>query len=146
MLSSDRFHRIYRQSAIYDLALAAPFATPPTAWAAWWATDGLAQGLGLAALPPLDPHAMMFANFFGTIVTLWGLLRLRLDQPSLARWDAVGRVFFALAMAVALWRGANPLLWPLLVLELGWAALQLAPVSGKAWGDPGGAVSKASPM
>lgn len=136
MLSPTRFHQIFRASAIYDLSLSVPFAIAPGVALVWWAMDAIGQSLGLAPLTPLDPHGVMFANFFGTIVTLWSILRLRLDLPALARWDAAGRMFFSLAMAVALANGASPLLWPLLGLEMLWAIAQLLPVTDRPWSDP----------
>ena len=136
MLSPHHFHRIFRLSAFYDIALSSPFATVPGVAAVWWGLGALSQPLGLAPLSPLDAHGMMFANFFGSIVTLWSLLRLKLDLAWLARWDAVGRLAFSLGMALALAQGASPLLWPMLVLEMLWAVLQLLPVTGRRWRNP----------
>lgn len=132
MINQNQLHRIYRASAIYDLVLSAPFAVAPGVWAVWAAMNTLSALAGLPALAPLDSHGMMFANFFGTIVTLWSVLRLYLDRTELARWDAVGRLSFSLAMAVALANGASPLLWPVLVIEMLWAVLQLLPLRSAA--------------
>lgn len=128
MISEATLRRIYRASAVYDLALSAPFALPWGVDLTWSLLTRLSPALGLPAPAPLDPHATLFAGFFGSIVTLWSLLRLHLNEPRLARWDAAGRLSFSLAMATAIGRGASPLLWPLLALELGWAVLQLLPV------------------
>lgn len=124
MLSQTTFHRLYRLSAWYDLAMSAPFALAPTAALLW---SGLGA-LGLVPAAALDAHAMLFANFFGSIVTLWSILRLRLNQPALARWDAMGRLSFSLAMATALAQGGSPALIPILAAEMAWAVLQLLPV------------------
>jgi hypothetical protein len=137
MFTPTGFHRLYRLSAIYDILLSAPFALYPGAHLVLWALDRLSTILGLAPIPPLDPLGMMYANFFGTVVTIWGILRLKLDLPWLARWDAVGRMTFSLAMATALANGATPILWPVLAIELTWGLLQLLPVKGRPWRDPG---------
>lgn len=136
MLSPIHFHRIYRLSAFYDLVLSAPFAVLPGALAVTWVLNAISAALGLEPIPPLDPLGMMYANFFGTVVTIWSLLRLKLDQPWLARWDAVGRILFSLAMVLALARGATPILWPILAVELTWGVLQLLPVRGRSWPKP----------
>lgn len=133
MLSQPTFHRIFRASAFYDLVVSAPFALAPGVWAIWAGLNALTNAMGLQPLPPLDSHGMMFANFFGSIVTLWSLLRLKLNADWLARWDAMGRVSFSVAMMVALTHGASPVLWPMLVLEILWGILQLLPVQGQRW-------------
>ena len=128
MLTESQFHRIFRASAWYDLALSSPFAVAPGVALIWWLFNALHAFVGLPPMAPLEPHGMMFANFFGTVVTIWALVRLRLDLPILARYDAGGRALFALAMAVALANGASPMLWGFLVAEASWAVAQLLPV------------------
>jgi hypothetical protein len=136
MLSPSRFRRIFRASAQYDLALSAIFAVAPGVALVWWGMGLLSPLLGLAPPAPLDANAIMFANFFGTVVTIWAVVRLRFDLPVLARYDAAGRLFFALAMITALTNGASPILWAFLIVETLFAMAQLLPVTGRSWSNP----------
>lgn len=82
--------------------------------------------LGLGALPDLASHTMLFANFFGTVVVVWSLVRLVWNDTRLAIYDGVGRVFFSVWMGVALYSGITPLVWLFLVPEVLFAVLQIA--------------------
>lgn len=128
MLTQHLYHRLYRVSAWYDLAVTWPFATPLTLWLYW---EGVMQPLsaasGLPALPALDPHAVLFANFFGTVVLIWSVVRLKLNDVRLALYDGIGRAAFSAWMIYALSQGVTPLVWVFLLPELGFAILQLAP-------------------
>ncbi|GLS81569.1 hypothetical protein GCM10007893_23820 [Paracoccus marinus] len=132
MLEPARMNRIYRVSAWYDLAVALPFATPMFLAVAWAALQWVHLAAGLPALPDLDAHGALFANFFGTIVALWAIVRLRSGDPAYARFDAVGRWLFSAWMAVALAHGATPLLWGFLAVELAFGVLQSLPVRSAA--------------
>ncbi|MDC0738576.1 hypothetical protein N6L24_09810 [Cognatishimia sp. SS12] len=132
MLSQRQFHRIYRLSAWYDLIVTWPFATPITL-ALFWSSMGTAHdALGLAPLPALDTYAVLFANFFGTVVLIWSVLRLRLNDVRLARYDAVGRWSFSAWQLYALSQGASPILWGFLIAEVIWAILQSLPLRKEA--------------
>ncbi|MFO0695925.1 MAG: hypothetical protein U0230_20350 [Polyangiales bacterium] len=135
MLERESFHRIYRASAWYDLWVSTPFALAPVVALVWPLFDLLQQRMTGRPLPPLDPHGMLFANFFGSVVLVWSLVRLRYDDPRLARFDAVGRVLFTIAMLRALAYGAMPLLYGFVVVEAVFGLLQLAPVRGSAWSE-----------
>lgn len=128
MLTKTAYHRFYRFSAWYDLLVTWPFAMPFTL-ALYWGPlmGGLTDILGLSPLPALDPHAVLFANFFGTVVLIWSVVRLRLNDPALALYDGIGRAAFSLWMINALMHGATPLLWAFLVPEIIFAILQLVP-------------------
>ena len=132
MLSHAQFHRLYRISAWYDLLITWPYATAFTLALLWQLMDGLHASFGLPPLLVLSPYAILFGNFFGTIVVLWSLLRLKLDDPQLARWDAVGRWMFSAWMINALLNGASPLIGVFLTLELGFAVLQSLPIRREA--------------
>ena len=129
MLSPPLFHRIYRASAWYDLIVTLPFTTPLTLAGVWWVWGMIHSSAGLAPLPPLATYAVLFGNFFGTVVVLWSVLRLRLNDARLARYDAVARWLFSAWMLWALFHGASPLLWGFLVVELSFAILQSLPVT-----------------
>ena len=128
MLTNSIHHRIYRISAWYDLLVSWPFAMPLTL-GLYWTTilTPLCNALGLPPLTDLDPHAVLFGNFFGTIVVLWSILRLRQDNPRLAVWDGVGRIAFSVWMLWALMQGVTPLIWAFLIPEIAFAILQLIP-------------------
>lgn len=128
MLSRSTFHKIYRLSAWYDLLVTWPFATPITLALFWSAMGGMHDTIGLAPLPELNTYAVLFANFFGTVVLIWSVLRLRLNNPSLARYDAVGRWAFSAWQLNALLMGASPILWVFLIAEVTWGILQSLPV------------------
>lgn len=128
MLSTETYRRVVRASAWYDLAVALPFATPLTLTISWAALSRLEANLGLAPLPTLTVYGTLFANFFGTVVLVWSVLRLRGDAVQLGRYDAVGRGLFSLWMLVALANGASPLIWAFVALEISFGVLQALPL------------------
>jgi hypothetical protein len=120
-------HRIYRISAWYDLFVTWPFAAPFTMAIFWGSVmSPLNASLGLGPLPDLDVHSMLFANFFGTVVIIWSLVRLVWNDTRLAIYDGVARGFFSAWMGVALFSGITPLVWIFLVPEILFALLQIA--------------------
>lgn len=127
-MSPDTFHRLYRVSAYYDLAVTWPYATPLSLALFWSMLNGAHDTFGLPPLPDLNAYATLFANFFGTVVLIWSVLRLRLNDPRLARYDAVGRWAFSAWMLTALLNGASPILWLFLAIELTFAVLQSLPI------------------
>ena len=127
-MSPSTFHRLYRISAWYDLLVTWPYMTPLTLALMWGALNGAHAATGLPPLPALTVYGTLFANFFGTVVIIWSVLRLRLNEPRLARYDAVGRWLFSAWMLTALLNGASPIIWGFLVIELSFAALQSLPV------------------
>lgn len=127
-MSPTNFQRLYRISAYYDLLVTWPYATPVTLALFWNALGGGHAALGLAPLPELNAYATLFANFFGTVVLIWSVLRLRLNDSRLARYDAIGRWAFSAWMLNALLDGASPILWGFLVVELTFAVLQSLPL------------------
>ncbi len=124
MLSHSTFHKIYRLSAWYDLLVTWPFATPITLGVFWSLMGTLHTQLELSPLPDLNTYAVLFANFFGTVVLIWSVVRLRLNDSSLARYDACGRWAFSIWQLYALIIGASPILWVFLIAEVIWAVLQ----------------------
>ncbi len=128
MLKPSHFHRIYRISAWYDLIITWPFAFVPTLMVVMTLVGFANERLGLPPIPTLPPTGVMFGNFFGSVVVIWSIVRLRWDDAALARYDAAGRWLFSLAMCVALLKGASPLLFAFLVPEVLFAILQSLPV------------------
>ena len=129
MLTPSTLHRIYRISAWYDCLVTWPYATPITLSVFWALLDTAHTNLSLAPLPALGVYGVLFANFFGSVVLIWSVVRLRLNNVRLARYDAVGRWLFSAAMLHALWNGASPLVAVFLVIELCFAVLQSLPTN-----------------
>lgn len=118
--------RIVLASALYDLAVTAPFATPWTADAVLSLVRAMHHALGLGGEPP-PPFAsthLFFVSLFGTIVTLWSVVRILRPTAFHGAMDSVGRALFATWMGVALAQGATRLLVGFLVLELAWMFAQ----------------------
>ncbi|MDR6676811.1 hypothetical protein [Pseudomonas oryzihabitans] len=129
MWNSSAYLRLVRVSALYDLLVTVPFATP---WSLAWLLrqlDALGQTLGLAPLPVFPPEALLLGNLLGSVVCVWSVLRLARPSLLLGRHDAVARGLFALWMAWALSQGASPLLMAFLVVEIGFGIAQAWPVS-----------------
>src|SRR5471032_3145799 len=68
MLASPTFRKIVLGSAIYDLIVTAPFATPWSFAFARTQLDGINQLLGGAALPAFEPFHVLFACLLGSVV------------------------------------------------------------------------------
>jgi len=131
-LSESAYLRLVRASALYDLLLTAPFATPWSFQFAHAQLSALNQALGGAALPVFDPFHVLFACLMGSVVLVWSLLRLRRPTPTLGRHDALARLLFALWMAWALAASGAPLLWLFLLPECAWGLAQWLPLAGAA--------------
>lgn len=83
--------RLVRASALYDLLVTAPFATP---WSLAWLLrqlDELGQALGLAPLAVFPPEALLLGNLLGSLVCVWAGLRLIRPSLLLGSLDAVAR-------------------------------------------------------
>ncbi|MFY0660334.1 MAG: hypothetical protein JXR15_07555 [Shimia sp.] len=127
-MSPTAFHRLYRVSAWYDLLITWPYMTPLTLGLFWSGMNGAHAITGLPLLPELNAYAVLFANFFGSVVIIWSIVRLRLNNPQLARYDAVGRWLFSAWMLNAVLNGASPMIWGFIVIELTFAVSQSLPV------------------
>lgn len=127
--------RVVFFSALYDLLVTLPFATPWTAQLMSRLLASVHTGLGLrGAAPSLeDPTALLFATLMGSIVTVWSVLRLLTPTPQLGAADTAGRVLFSMWMAFALAHGASLVLLPLLVAEVAWGLGQGAVVLPVVW-------------
>lgn len=122
------FRRIVRASAIYDLVLTAPFATPWTLALMLSHLSATNQQLGGAALPAFAPFHVLFACLMGSIVLVWSVLRIADPQPRFGRYDAAGRLLFSAWMAWALAVTGEPLIWLFLLPEAAWCIAQCLPV------------------
>jgi len=127
MIGLNSYRRIFLASAWYDLVVTAVFATPWTLALIYALFATIHRALGISPMQPLPPEGVLYTNFFGSVVIVWSVLRLRSGLVWLARYDAAARFMFSAAMIHALISGASPLLWGFLVIELSFGILQLLP-------------------
>lgn len=132
--------RVVRLSAAYDLLVTVPFALWPTAVLALGGLARLHAALGLDGVAPdaSDPFTVLFANFTGSLVTVWAVVRLVRPSLALGAADTAARVLFSLAMVVALGAGASPVMLLFLVPEVLWAIGQGAAVLAARRAQSGG--------
>jgi hypothetical protein len=128
--TSRRVSRIVRVSAVYDLVVTIPFATPWTARATAALLGHIHIALGLGGVVPrlTEPTAVLFASLMGSLVVVWSLVRLRAPTAFHGAADTLGRLAFAAWMTVTVASGGSTIVLPLLVLEIGWAIAQGAAV------------------
>lgn len=122
--STSRFLRVVWFSALYDLLVTAPFATPWTFELNRAQLSAINQALGGQPLPVFDAFQTLFALLMGSIVLVWSVLRLRGPTVQFGRYDAAGRGLFSLWMGWAWWQTGAPLLLLFIVPELAWAVVQ----------------------
>ncbi len=128
-LSPSAYFRLTRASALYDIVIITPFATPWTFALLYPQLSDLNLLLGGAPLSASSPVLALFACLLGSLVLLWSSLRLVRTSLVLGRFDATGRAVFSVWMVWTLAQGGLPLLWFYLVPEVLWAAAQAWPVS-----------------
>lgn len=129
MLTYATYRNIVLGSALYDLLVTAPFATPWSFAFVHAQLDGINQSLGGAALPAFTPFHVLFACLLGSVVLVWATLRLRDPQPRYGRYDGVARLLFSTWMAWTLAATGAPLLWLFIVPELAWGIIQWLPAA-----------------
>lgn len=127
-LSATTFRRVVRASAVYDVVVTAPFATPWTFALAYTQLNALNQAMGGGALPAFAPFHVLFACLLGSVVLVWSALRIADPQQRLGRYDGVARFLFTIWMVWALRATGEPLLWLFIVPELAWGVIQWLPV------------------
>ena len=123
--SPTQFRRVVLASAVYDLVVTAPFATPWTFAMAFGHLGAVNQALGGQPLPAFAPMQMLFALLMGSVVLVWSVLRLRGPTTQLGRYDAAARALFSLWMAWAWTQTGEPVLLLFLLPETSWALVQL---------------------
>lgn len=129
MLSETAFRRVVRASALYDLVVTAPFATPWTFLLVMGLIGQLHVALGLPGqVPVFDATHVLSGNLMGSVIVVWSLARLHLALPILGRYDATARVLFTIWQIYAVLNGASPLLLVLTVFEIGFGIAQLLPL------------------
>lgn len=129
-VSARTYRHIVFGSALYDLVLTAPFATPWTFALARAQLSAINAWLGGAPLPAFEPFHALFACLLGSVVLVWSALRLTDPQRRFGRYDGVARALFSTWMGWALWMTGAPLLWLFVVPEACWGVAQWLPVAG----------------
>lgn len=129
MLDAKTYQRIVAASAIYDLLVTLPFATPWSFGLVTMVVGAADTGLGLPGIVPVpDVLTVLLANLLGSVVIVWSVVRLRLRLAVLGRYDAIARALFALWQLNAMVQGMSWAILPLLVFETGFGVLQALPV------------------
>ncbi|MFS2137670.1 hypothetical protein [Duganella sp. Dugasp56] len=128
MLAATTFRKIVLGSAIYDLVVTAPFATPWSFAYAHAHLDDINRQLGGAALPAFAPFHVLFACLLGSVVLVWALLRITDPQQRFGRFDGVARLLFSTWMIWTLTVTGAPLLWLFIVPEMAFCVAQWLPV------------------
>ena len=127
--SPATYRRVVRASAVYDIVVTAPFATPWTfAWN-WQQLSTLNARLGGAPIAPFDTFPVLIASLLGSLVLVWSALRLATPDLRLGRHDGAARFLFSAWMAWALHVSGAPLLWLFLVPEFAWGVVQWWPIA-----------------
>ena len=129
MLDAQAYARIVRASALYDLIVTAPFATPWTFALLGSLLAGIDAALGLpGSIEAPQGLAMLMGNLMGSVVLVWSVARYRLGLPVLGRYDAVARFLFAAWQIHALANGMSWVVLPFLAVEIGMGIAQSLPV------------------
>jgi hypothetical protein len=128
-VSLSTYYRITRASALYDILVTAPFATPWTFALLLPQLSELNVRLGGAPLPAFGLVHVLLGCLMGSLVMLWSFMRLGEPSLLLGRYDGIGRFLFALWMGWALLEGGLPLVWLFFVPELMWGVAQWLPVT-----------------
>lgn len=129
MLDAQAYARIVRASALYDLIVTAPFATPWTFAMLGSLLAGIDAALGLpGSIEAPQGLAMLMGNLMGSVVLVWSVARYRLGLPVLGRYDAVARFLFAAWQIHALASGMSWVVLPFLAVEIGMGIAQSLPV------------------
>jgi len=121
--------RITRASALFDILIVAPFATPWSFLLLYPELSGLNIWMGGTVLPPFAAIHVLITCLMGSLVLLWSVRRLLEPTLALGRYDGAGRFMFATWMMWALTQGGLPVVWLFLVSELLWGVAQWWPVA-----------------
>ncbi len=126
--SPATFRHVVRASALYDLVVAAPFATPWSFAALRLQLSAIDEQLGGASLPPFAAFHVLIACLLGSIVLVWSTLRLVTPEARFGRYDAAARLLFSTWMIWAWTQTGAPILWLFIVPEALWGIVQFSPL------------------
>lgn len=91
-LSETKYRKIVWFGGIYDLIVNLPFALPIVV-SMHLATIAMLQAwLGLyGEFPVFDPFQLLFVNVFGSVATIWAILRIAKPEPLFGLTDGAMR-------------------------------------------------------
>lgn len=122
-----RYRRVVWFGGLYDLLVTFPFALPGLVAIQLATLETIQSGLGLTGkFPVFDPFQLFFLNLFGSIVTIWAVLRILKPEPLFGLADGVGRVVFSSLMLYYLVVWEIPqVVWLFVVPEILFGVAQL---------------------
>ena len=130
-MKTTTFRKIVLGSALYDLIVTAPFATPWSFAFAHAQLGAVNETLGGAPLPDFTPFHILFACLLGSVVLVWSVLRLSDPQQRFGRYDGVARFLFTTWMVWTFTATGSPLLWLFIIPEFAFGVAQWLPVSAQ---------------
>ncbi|MBE2252687.1 MAG: hypothetical protein IAE78_24355 [Myxococcus sp.] len=127
--------RVVFLSALYDLAVTLPFATPWTARLVLQQLTSAHHQLGLSGAAPqlVEPIALLFVSLMGSLVVVWSGVRLLSPTAPLGAADTLARLLFSTWMLHALAHGGSWVVVPFVVAEVAWGLVQGAVVLPVVW-------------
>ena len=94
-----RYRRIVRFGGLYDLIVTFPFALPGLVGVQLGTLEMTQGWFGLSGqFPVFEPLHLFFLNLFGSIVTIWAVLRIAKPEPLFGLADGIGRAAFSSLM------------------------------------------------
>lgn len=127
----DNFNKRYRKivwfGGLYDLVVTFPFALPGLVGIQLETLEKVQGALGLAGeFPTFDPFQLFFLNLFGSIVTIWAVLRIAKPEPLFGLTDGIGRAVFSSLMLyyLVVW-GIPQVVWLFVIPEILFGMAQL---------------------
>lgn len=93
------YRKLVRVSGVYDLLVTFPFAVPGLVSIQLATMLKISEGLNLSGqFPVFEPAHLFFLNLFGSIVTIWSVLRILKPEPLFGLVDGIGRAVFSMLM------------------------------------------------
>lgn len=126
-MKNNSYLKVVRLGGWYDLVLTVGFSTPWTALLMLEMLKGLALFLQLpGTLEQPGPAGLLFISLFGSIVTVWSLLRILRPEAHLGLADGAARFLFSLWFLLApMLLGASFVAWLFLAPELVFGFVQV---------------------
>ena len=95
-LSEKRYGRVVWFGGVYDVIVNLPFALPGLVSAQLETLAKIQAWLGLAGeFPVFEPFQLLLLNVFGSVATIWGILRIAKPDPILGLTDGAMRAVLA---------------------------------------------------
>ncbi len=136
-MNDTNYLKLVRASALYDLVVTLPLATPWTAQLMLGALAGVHQALGLPGTTiELVGVPLFFANLLGSVVATWSILRLLEPRVIYGYADGGTRMLFSTWMLYYALTFDVGTLWLFVVPELSWGIAQLFGRRCPRFGEP----------